>query len=236
MTPEKKVLSTDSLHCGEIYLTRTLLYTGDSLEGKIFLILEREEFPDSYLDNMKNGIIFSLLCDMAASFQALGHFKEAGKCLEEAEGRVKENMHLVILKSLNLVADKGCHTIEKLHKSKDLIDFALYMIKGQYTNFETDPNGKFMAGYIDARTTEDYAVALQSEIERTIATVENQNRVFLREIINCSTTQFKGMRQFKLASGISTNEIISKKQSLAIKEKPKAVNSRVRSMIKMYNN
>lgn len=132
---------------------------------KVWMVKITEE--DLETQELANGVVFALLCDMAVCFTTLGHFKEARKCLAEAAS-LRPN-HIVV-QTLSLAvdfSDRRFHTVKKMRNLRKKIKEVLAEI-AKTTNGSFDP--------MAAMTSNFYVVAgMAKQLKR-------ESKIVLKEL------------------------------------------------------
>ena len=185
----KEIPPYDSLHNGEIQLSRKTLFEGDNLEGEVKLYFEEEDYTDPELNQMKTDLVFTLLCDTAATFQALRHFSEARKCLDEASEIGKNECHLLLLKSLNVYLDKSAHTTDKLLEALEIAGQAVGMLNAERSEASAKLDPSQTSDVTD--TTEDFAYKLVEDIKGAYRAMVQKNRAIILPAITQSMLDLK---------------------------------------------
>jgi len=239
--PIKPVLPYDSLHNGEIHLTRRNLFEGDNLEGEVKLYLEEEDFTDPELNQMKNELIFTLLCDSAAAFQALRHFPESAKCIEEASSIRSNDHHLLLLKGLNSYLDQSSHTSEKLQEALMITDHAIQLLSIDLLEAKGKTGSNYQ--FAETQTVFEFAQTLASDIQSSHQVVLQKNKAILLPVLIESIKELKSLQRPKkedkerealLQSKFALNH--SKSSAPNSESKPKLNIDRIFVMTKMYVN
>ena len=192
--PTPAILSREELQGGDVVISRKSVFVGDSVDENIMLILEEEEYRDLKVRNMQAGVIFTLLCDMAASYQILRHFPEAIKCLKEAEVQIGTHYQLLIGQALNIFLNKKAHSIFNLAEARRKVEAALAIVQGQISDFE-DENSNLFAGYSDAITVSAFANKLADKIQKQVQMVEDTHLNLLNHIAAASLRSLKAQKR-----------------------------------------
>lgn len=231
--PGKSIASRESLQGGEIQVNRTAVFNGESIDSRIMLILEEEEYRDVKASKMQNGVIFTLLCDMTACYQILRQFAEAKACLKEAETRMSINCHLLMGQALNIFADKKCHSISKLKEARKKVTAALAIIKGEVSDVE-DENSRYAAGYSDAYKMSAFANELHEDIQRAIQIIEDQHTSLFKQTAMLSLKHFKAQKKFSSQHSSSTymdSQVSNRMYAIIVR--PKLNSKRIEAICRM---